>query len=346
MASIDDKKKALGRGLASLIPEAQTEKREGAPILHPKKEFFLCDIEKIVPNTYQPRKIFNKESLEELVQSVKEHGVIQPLIVRQRDGHFELIAGERRWRAAQKAGVKQVPVVVKEMVGDGSSLEMAIIENVQREDLNCIEEAIAYQQLVDEFQLSQEEIAVKVGKNRATIANTLRLLKLPAVIREDITSGKMSMGHARTLLSLETAEDQLAVREMIVKKKLSVRETERKVNELLKAKNQPAGGAEGKEIDADTHLKALEEDLKRQYGVAVKIVGTEKNGFIQFSYSTREDLMRIADQLKGQMPLPTKMVMPPPLPKPGTTPLNFDEAGDGVTSNPNSPEGDHVSETI
>ena len=169
-----------------------------------------------------------------MVESVKAHGIIQPLIVRRRDNGFELIAGERRWRAAQKAGLKQVPVVVKDGIGDGPSLEMAIIENVQREELNCIEEAIAYQQLMDEFQLSQEDIATRVGKNRATIANTLRLLKLPAVIREDITAGRMSMGHARALLSLDSAEDQLAVRDLIIKKKFSVREAERKVNEVLK----------------------------------------------------------------------------------------------------------------
>src|SRR6185437_4822270 len=152
MASLESdkekKKNVLGRGLASLIPDAQGQPASPQSV---RKEFFQCDIEKIVPNTYQPRKIFGKEALDELVESVKVHGIIQPLVVRRRDNGFELIAGERRWRAAQKAGLKQVPVVVKESVGDGPSLEMAIIENVQRENLNCIEEAIAYQQLMDEF---------------------------------------------------------------------------------------------------------------------------------------------------------------------------------------------------
>ncbi len=295
MASIDlDKKKALGRGLASLIPDAQVGEGEKTTVNQGKKEFFNCDIEKIVPNTYQPRKIFQKEALDELVESVKVHGIIQPLVVRQRDGHYELIAGERRWRAAQKAGLKQVPVVVKDITGDQPSLEMAIIENVQREDLNCIEEAIAYQQLVDEFQLSQEEIAARVGKNRVTIANTLRLLKLPAVIREDITSGKMSMGHARALLALESAEDQLMVREQIVKKKLSVRETERKVAEVLRNKSNTNAQKE-----ADANIKAFEDDLRRVYGVPVRIVGNDSHGFIQFTYATHADLMRLGDQLKG-----------------------------------------------
>jgi ParB family chromosome partitioning protein len=297
MATLDlDRKKPLGRGLASLIPEAQGP--EGSlPGAQFKKDFFYCDIEKIVPNTYQPRKIFQKEALDELVESVKVHGIIQPLVVRQKDGRYELIAGERRWRAAQRAGLKQVPVVVKEIDGDQTSLEMAIIENIQREDLNCIEEAIAYQQLMDEFQLSQEDIATRVGKNRATVANTLRLLKLPAVIREDITAGKITMGHARALLSLESSEDQIAVREMIVKKKLSVRETERKVNELLREKNKTDGAIPGAD---NIHLRALEDDLRRIYGTMVKIVGSDTKGLIQFTYTTREDLMRIADELKGE----------------------------------------------
>lgn len=313
MASTDDKKKsALGRGLASLIPDAKTDQPSGIS----KKEFFLCDIDKIVPNTYQPRKIFSKDAIDELVESVKVHGIIQPLIARQRDGHYELIAGERRWRAAQKAGLKQVPVVIKDVPGDGASLEMAIIENVQRENLNCIEEAIAYQQLIDEFQLSQEDIAARVGKSRVTIANTLRLLKLPAVIREDITSGNLTMGHARALLSLEKQEDQLAVRELIIKKKLSVRETERKVNEVIRAKNATPGAPN----DPDTHLKALEDDLRRQFGTSVRIVGNEQHGFIQFTYATRDDLMRLADQLKGQ-----SIMLPPTLP-----PMNEGTAS-GVT---------------
>lgn len=297
----DKKKNVLGRGLASLIPDAKPG--EGAA---PKKEFFQCDIEKIIPSTYQPRKIFSKEALDELVESIKAHGIIQPLIVRHRDGHYELIAGERRWRAAQKAGLKQVPVVVKDVNENGATLEMAIIENVQRENLNCIEEAIAYQQLMDEFQLSQDDIAARVGKNRATIANTIRLLKLPAAVREDLSGGRLTMGHARALLSLESAEQQIEVRDLILKKKLSVRDTERKVSELLRQK----GGGVAAEPEGDVHLRSLEEDLKRLFGAPVRIVGTMEKGFIQLSYSAKEDLMRITDKLKGEaMALP---VMPEP----------------------------------
>jgi ParB family chromosome partitioning protein len=299
MASLEtpDKKKPLGRGLASLIPDAPVG-ANGIAQVQPKKDFFACDIEKIVPNTYQPRKIFEKEALEDLVNSIKVHGIIQPLVVRQRDGRYELIAGERRWRAAQRAGLKQVPVRVMDVPEDQNSLEMAIIENIQREELNCIEEAIAYQQLMDEFNLSQEDIATRVGKNRATVANTLRLLRLPAIIREDITSGNMTMGHARALLSLESSEDQLAIREQIIKKKLSVRETERKVNDTIRAKNSPKI-AEGGTAANDVHLRALEDDLRRKFETPIKIMGSEEKGTIQITYATRADLMRIADKLKG-----------------------------------------------
>lgn len=296
MASLDTeikKKSPLGRGLASLIPDAKVE--GGLPGSQNKKDYFLCDIEKIVPNTYQPRKIFQKEALEELTESIKIHGIIQPLTCRWKDGRLELIAGERRWRAAQRAGLKQVPVVIRDVPEDQASLEMAIIENIQREDLNCIEEAIAYQQLMDEFQLSQEQIAERVGKGRTTIANTLRLLKLPSVIREDIASGALTMGHARALLSLESADEQLAVRDLIIKKKLSVRDTERHVAQAVRTKNKPEAKPG---TSPDTHLKNLEDDLRRVFGTPVRIVGSMEHGFIQFTYANRDDLMRIADKLK------------------------------------------------
>jgi len=299
MASVetDTKKKVLGRGLASLIPGVGAGEEAGARPA--QKNFFECDIEKIVPNTYQPRKIFTQEALEELTESIKVHGIIQPLVVRQRDGHYELIAGERRWRAAQKAGLKKVPVVVKDLEGDQPSLELAIIENIQREQLNCIEEAIAYQQLMDEFQLSQEDIATRVGKNRATIANTMRLLRLPAVIREDLTSGVLTMGHARALLALESSEDQLKLREMVIKKKMSVRETERQVNDLLKRPNTTPS-ADPMEKELDPNMRALEDDLRRKFGVQVKFIGNDVKGIIQFPYSTREELMQLADKLKEE----------------------------------------------
>lgn len=287
-ADTDKKKTPLGRGLASLFPDAV-----GTP---GKKDFFECDIEKIVPNTYQPRKIFDKEALQELVDSIKANGIIQPLIVRVRDNHYELIAGERRWRAAQKAGLKKVPVVVKDVPEDVNSLEMALIENIQRAELNCIEEAIAYQQLMDQFQLSQEQIAERVGKNRATIANTLRLLKLPAVIREDISAGKITMGHARAMLSLESADDQILVRDEIIKKNLSVRDTERRVNELLRGKKETDDATLR---ESDVHLQALEDRFRRHFSAKVRLVGSAKSGFIQISYGSQDELNRLADVIFG-----------------------------------------------
>lgn len=303
MASLEtdpNKKKVLGRGLASLIPGVGSGEEAGARPA--QKNYFECDIEKIVPNTYQPRKIFDPEALAELSESIKVNGIIQPLVVRQRDGHYELIAGERRWRAAQKAGLKKVPVVVKDVEGDQPSLELAIIENIQREQLNCIEEAIAYQQLMDEFQLSQEDIATRVGKNRATVANTMRLLRLPAVIREDLTSGVLTMGHARALLALESSEDQLKLREMVIKKKMSVRETERQVNDLLKRPNSSPAQAAGEvgESQLDPNMAALQDDLRRKFGVQVKFFGNDTKGMIQFPYSSREELMQLADKLKEE----------------------------------------------
>lgn len=299
MASIEsektNKKKALGRGLASLIPSVTNE---DITALNSKKSFFHCNIEKVVPNTYQPRKIFNKESMEELAESIKVHGIIQPLVVRQRDGHYEIVAGERRWRAALRAGLKEIPVVVKDLEGDAPSLELAVVENIQREDLNCIEEAIAYQQLMDEFQLSQEDIAKRVGKGRATVANTLRLLKLPAVIREDVTSGKLTMGHARALLALESTEDQIKLREVVIKRKLSVRDTERRVNEILHSTSEEQTAQGEKQVDPN--FLALEDDLRRKYETNVKITGNESKGVIQFHYQSREALMQLADKLKGE----------------------------------------------
>lgn len=308
MASLDlDKKKALGRGLASLIPDASTgNEKEGAPAqMSPKKEYFQCDIEKIVPNTYQPRKIFSKDDLDELVESIKQVGILQPVTVRNRDGVYEIIAGERRWRAAQRAGLKQVPVIVKECPDDGMSLQLALIENIQRSNLNCVEEAIAYQQLMDEFQFSQEEIATKVGKNRATVANTMRLLRLPAVIREDLTSGKLSMGHARALLALENSDDQLLLRELVVRKKLSVRDTERKAQELVRKKDPGTGPK-----PMNPNLSSLEEDLKREFSAPVKIMGSMEKGVVQIHYTSATELNRLVELWRSKVPAPAYVISP------------------------------------
>src|SRR5690242_5516858 len=207
------KKMGLGKGMGALLPVVEEQGRR----------YFSCPIEDIRPNKDQPRKTFVSDKLEELAASIREKGIIQPLVVVKKGTHYELIAGERRWRAAQKAGLHEVPVVIQD-VSEDTALEMALIENIQREDLNAVEEAEAYHQLLERFALSQDELAKRVGKERSTIANALRLLRLPHEIKRDVAEERISMGHARALLSLEKLEDQKQVRDEIVKQHLSVRQ--------------------------------------------------------------------------------------------------------------------------
>ncbi len=211
------KRPALGKGIGALLNSAA---QEGG------KKYFSCPIEELKPHANQPRKTFADDKMAELVASIKEKGVIQPLVVRQQDDYYQIIAGERRWRAAQKAGLDRVPVVIQD-VSEDWALEIALIENIQREDLNPLEEAEAYRYLMDSFDLLQEDVAKRVGKNRSTVANAIRLLRLPEKVKSDLAENKMSMGHARALLALELEEDMLEASEEIIRKKLSVRETEK-----------------------------------------------------------------------------------------------------------------------
>src|SRR5215212_11515170 len=219
-------KKALGRGLGALIPSRPVP--PPPPPSAPQSAAFAdVPVEQISPNPYQPRKTFNDASIEELARSVKEHGIIQPLVVTKIGDHkYRLIAGERRFRAAQKAGLDSVPVVIKETMTDGDVLQVALIENIQREDLNPIEEAYAYHQLHEEFQLTQEEISKRVGKERSTVANFLRLLRLPDPVKKLLASGQLSMGHARAILAVDSAKKQEQLAERVVKRNLNVRQTE------------------------------------------------------------------------------------------------------------------------
>ena len=199
-------KKGLGKGIGALLPVVEDE----------RKSYFICPIEDIRPHAGQPRKTFTPEKLEELAASIREKGIIQPLVVRKNDGHYELIAGERRWRAAQKAGLHEVPVVIQD-VSEDTAMEMALIENIQREDLNAVEEADAYRALMDQFALSQEEVAKRVGKERSIVANSLRLLRLPDDIQRDIIDERLTMGHARALLALEDDTTQRVARDQVLK---------------------------------------------------------------------------------------------------------------------------------
>ena len=274
------KKTGLGRGMAALLPVVEEE----------GKKFFSCPIEEIKPNKEQPRKTFANDKLEELAASIREKGIIQPLVVRRKGSHFELIAGERRWRASQKAGLREVPVVIQD-VSDDTALEMALIENIQREDLNAIEEAEAYHALQEKFTLSQEELAKRVGKDRSTVANSLRLLRLPAEIKRDIVEDRLAMGHARALLALEAGEQMSRARDEILARKLSVRQAEGLIKKIK------IGRREKGKVEADASLKSLVEQLQRHFQARVAIHQSGKGGKIEISYSSQDELTRIVDLL-------------------------------------------------
>jgi len=280
------KRKALGKGLSALIPDADEA--------HPKEEgFFQCPIEAIEPNPYQPRMSFEDRELEELVESVREKGVITPLLVTKIEKGYRLIAGERRWRAAQKAGVRRVPVVVRE-ASPMESLELALIENIHRRDLNPIEEALAYNRWLDDSRMTQETLAKKLGKDRTTITNMLRLLRLPQLIQKDLIDGRLTMGHARVLAGLKGQEDQMAVREAILKKGLSVRQVE----DLVRRKERKASPRSRKGGAEESHyMQSLAEDLKRTLGTKVDIRRRGKQGSIVIFFYSDEELDRLLEIL-------------------------------------------------
>jgi ParB family transcriptional regulator, chromosome partitioning protein len=277
------KKMGLGKGMGALLPVVED---------HGKK-YFSCPIEEIRPNKEQPRKTFVNEKLEELAASIREKGIIQPLVVLRKAGHYELIAGERRWRAAQKAGLREVPVVIQD-VSEDTALEMALIENIQREDLNAVEEAEAYHALLERFSLSQEELAKRVGKERSTIANALRLLRLPAEIKRDVAEDRISMGHARALLTLETPEEQTAARDEIVKNRLSVREAEALVKRK-KGGAAPRGAKKQQPEDADQ--RDLVERMQRHFGAKVALKRSGRGGKLEISFGDMKELARIVELL-------------------------------------------------
>ncbi|HUI68427.1 MAG TPA: ParB/RepB/Spo0J family partition protein [Nitrospirota bacterium] len=278
-------KQALGKGLGALIPDLSAlDDKE-------KKALGINEIEldKIVPNEYQPRKVFNDEKMKELAASIKEQGVIQPVIVHRAGGGYQLIAGERRWRASRLAGLKTIPALVKEAT-KRELLEMALIENIQREDLNPLEAAEAYKRLQDEFKLTQEDLAKRVGKERSTVTNFLRLLGLPKEIKQELATGSLSMGHAKALLSLERVRDQMQAAVMIVKKGLSVREAEALA---ARFKNPP----KEKKARLSHELKSVEEKLKKALGTKVSIIAKSKGGRIVIEYYSAEELDRIIDKI-------------------------------------------------
>jgi len=278
------KRPALGKGIGALLSSAT---QEGG------RKYFLCPIEELRPHSKQPRKTFNDDKMSELAASIREKGIIQPLVVRRQEDHYQIIAGERRWRAAQKAGLREVPVVIQD-VSEDWALEAALIENIQREDLNAIEEAEAYRSLIEGFDLSQDEVAKRVGKDRSSVANALRLLRLPAKVRGDVVAAVLSMGHARALLSLEADEDILEAREQVVQKRLSVRETEALVKKIKSFGRAPKAKVMK---ENDPQLVHLAGELKRALGTQVKITAKGKGGKIEISYFSPQDLDRLLEVL-------------------------------------------------
>jgi ParB family chromosome partitioning protein len=287
------KTRALGKGLGALIPQLEEDDLQNT------QEISIEDIE---TNPYQPRRHFDPESLQELAASIKEHGVLQPLLVRKKDPGYQLIAGERRLRAAKQAGLSTVPVVVKAL-DDRTVMEIALVENLQREDLNPLEEAEAYQRLITEFNLTQEEVAKAVGKSRPAIANTLRLLNLPEPIQQLVANGQLTMGHARALLSLERPEEQLYISEKIITEKLSVRETEEIVRQTRLSgvsRETPGEEEEKKQKERqkiDPNLQAIIDDMTRLFGTKVRIKKNGERGKIEIEYYSPEEFERITEIL-------------------------------------------------
>ena len=281
-----DKRPALGKGLSALIPDAPEPRMSPAEV----------DIHLLSPNHFQPRSHIDDARLDDLARSIQANGVIQPIVVRREGDEFQIIAGERRWRAALKAGLLRVPIVIRDVEAgnERSLLEMALIENIQREDLNPIEEALAYRRLSDEFHLKQEDIAAAVGKDRTSVANHLRLLKLPEEVRADVAAGTLSMGHARALLALASEMDQRRVARDVINRSLSVRETESLVKKAAERGETPAAAAPK---PVDVHTRAAEERLRFTLGAQVRIVRRGQRGRIEIDFGSEDELMRLYEQL-------------------------------------------------
>ena len=283
------KNKGLGRGLRALIPtEPEGDQQSG--------EIVQISIKKIQPGAFQARQEFGKEALEELAASIKEHGVMQPVVVRPiQDGRYELIIGERRWRASQIAGLETIPCVIRE-VDDLVSSEMMLVENIQREDLNPLEEAQAYKRLIDEYQLTQEQIAARVGKSRSFIANSLRLLNLPLLIQDLIIQRKLSVGHGKVLLGIPDHQQQERLAQEIVEKGLSVREAEKAAQLLLQQNRKKV---KPKEKATDPEIAHVEDRLRQLLGTKVKIKKGRRGGKIEIDFFSRDELDRLLELLFG-----------------------------------------------
>ncbi len=291
------KNKGLGKGLRALISENVDLDENGMvnfdseDSAKTEKIVVELDISKVKPNPKQPRKHFEKKALEELAASIKEHGILQPLLVQKETNIYMIISGERRFRAAHIAGLKTVPVIIKDL-SPIDVLEISLIENLQREDLNVMEEALAYKVLMNNYNLTQGEIGIKIGKSRATVANITRLLNLPEMVQNQVVAGKLSSGHARALLGLEDEEQIIKTADIVIQKKLNVRETEKLINETKKTRKAKV------KRPTDPYLLDVEEQLKEYFHTDVKIKSKDNKGKIELAYYSADDLNRLLDLLK------------------------------------------------
>ena len=276
---------ALGKGLDALIPEFPKE------LIKPERNLVQIKMDKIKPNPYQPRGKFDKDKMEELTLSIKEKGIIQPVVVRPVGDEFELVAGERRFLAAQRLGMERLPALVMEKLSKEEMLELSLIENLQREDLNPIDEAKSYKRLLEECGLSQKQLSERIGKDRSSIANTLRLLNLPKAVQNFISNGKLSEGHARAILSLSDEKEQIALSKHVIKDGLSVRKTE----ELVYGRKQKQKRRKPK--SSSSEFLEIENSLKQYFGTKVKIVQDKKRGKIEIEFYSDDDLSRILELL-------------------------------------------------
>ena len=280
------KKKALGKGLEAFLPEEYRILKD--------ERFAELEIEQLKPNPAQPRSHFDPKALEELARSIRETGILQPVVVVPQENHYQIIVGERRWRAAQRAGLNKIPVLIRNM-SQAQQYEASLIENLQREDLNPMEIARAFQRMTEDLAMTQQQVAEKVGKDRASVANYIRLLKLPEELQKMITQEKLSMGHARALITLEDPELQLACASQISRKGLSVRNVEKLIQKL---KQQPK---QKKPPLQDPDLMAVQEDLLKHLGTKVAITGRSTKGVIKIHYYSLDDLNRIYEKIKGEI---------------------------------------------
>jgi len=283
-----EKRRALGRGLSALIPEAPPPPKVQPASVTPTE----IDIDLLTPNPRQPRTDIDDAGLEELAQSIRSNGVLQSILVRRHGDRYEIVAGERRWRAAQRAGLLKVPVSVRD-VPDDKLLEVALVENIQRENLNPIEEAKAYRRLADDLRMAQEQIAAAVGKDRATVANYMRLLRLPAEVQNDVASGELTMGHARALVTLPDDGAQRRVAREIVSRGLSVREAEA----LVRKETRPPAAPPARQSDPNT--RAAEDQLKLALGTKVRIIRKGAGGRIEIDFGSEDELQRVFEVLTG-----------------------------------------------